>query len=82
MAQAKITSKGQITIPKSIRLHLHLHSGDLVEFVINDKGHVILIAKSIDAKKLYGIVKTDKKVSIDEMNQAIKRAASKRYKES
>ena len=35
--QATITSKGQITIPKKLRDHLHLNTGDKVEFVLDKK---------------------------------------------
>nr|MBC8379657.1 AbrB/MazE/SpoVT family DNA-binding domain-containing protein [Planctomycetota bacterium] len=33
MALATLTSKGQVTIPKTVRNSLHLHAGDKVEFV-------------------------------------------------
>ena len=33
MSEAKITSKGQITIPKAVRDQLGLRTGDRVEFV-------------------------------------------------
>lgn len=36
MAKAKITSKGQITLPKEIRDQLGLESGDEVEFYVED----------------------------------------------
>jgi len=35
--QATITSKGQITIPKKLRNHLNLSTGDKVEFVLDKK---------------------------------------------
>jgi AbrB family looped-hinge helix DNA binding protein len=33
MVTAKLTNKGQITVPRSVREHLGLQSGDEVEFV-------------------------------------------------
>lgn len=40
-AVAKITSKGQLTIPKSVRDALELHAGDSVVMAL-DNGQVIL----------------------------------------
>jgi len=36
MAKTKITSKGQVTIPKDVRERLGLRSGDEIEFVEED----------------------------------------------
>ncbi|MGD0116402.1 MAG: AbrB/MazE/SpoVT family DNA-binding domain-containing protein [Dehalococcoidia bacterium] len=37
-ARTKITSKGQVTIPKDVRERLGLRSGDEIEFVDDGKG--------------------------------------------
>lgn len=37
-AEAKITSKGQVTIPRAIRHALHVEEGDTVVFDIVDDG--------------------------------------------
>lgn len=42
MAIATLTTKGQVTIPKEIRDALHLHTGDRIEIVVNDKGEAII----------------------------------------
>ena len=42
---AKVTSKGQVTIPKQIRDLLNLESGDKLIFNINKNGTVELINK-------------------------------------
>lgn len=44
MYEAKITSKGQITIPIEIRRHLNLQSGDKMSFKIKENG--VLLDKS------------------------------------
>jgi len=45
-----MTSKGQVTIPKSIRDSLHLNSGDKIELELLSTGEAILrpVRKSID----------------------------------
>ncbi len=40
MASATLTSKGQLTVPKSVREALGLESGDRIEFVETEKGAV------------------------------------------
>lgn len=73
MAQATITSKGQLTLPKKIREHLKLHSGDQVEFLIQPDGGVTLRPASISIYELKGILhrKGTKPVSVERMNQVI-----------
>lgn len=41
ISQAKITSKGQITIPKDIRERYHLHEGETVLLVPTEGGIVM-----------------------------------------
>ena len=45
MIVAKITSKGQVTIPKKVREKLGVHPGEDVGF--EEKGDLILIRKAI-----------------------------------
>ena len=72
MLSAKITSKGQITIPKDIRQHLKIDQGDKIEFFVGENGMVIISPIRSDVRKLKGIVpKPDKPVSIEQMKEAI-----------
>ncbi len=50
MRQSTLTSKGQITIPKSVRDFLALHAGDKVEFVLTENSEVLLkpVTKKVD----------------------------------
>lgn len=40
--QAKVTSKGQITLPKRIRERLSIQSGDRLEFAVDEAKGVIM----------------------------------------
>jgi AbrB family looped-hinge helix DNA binding protein len=72
-----LTSKGQITLPKEIREHLGLETGDRVNFEIRD-GAVLMEPETIDLRTLRGIVKRrGKRVSLEKMKEAIQRGASR-----
>jgi len=74
MVIATITSKGQITIPKSVRNSLNLHTGDLVAFSVHGPSEVVMtpVTKSVD--EVFGLLhKPDRKIrTVEEMNAAIK----------
>lgn len=54
MPRAKISSKGQITIPKALREALNIHRGDKVEMELGD-GHIAIRPVHQDlAEKLRG----------------------------
>ena len=79
MATAVITSKGQITIPKSVRERLGVDAGDRVEFVETDNGVFTVVAATRDVKELKGMVpKPAKPVSVDDMTRAIARMGGRR----
>ncbi len=75
MAISLVTSKGQTTIPKKIREHLHLKPGDKVDFVIEDNGRVLLEPSTLDIRELKGILHRPgmKAVSTGEMKDAIRK---------
>lgn len=71
MSTSTITSKGQITLPRSVRTRLRLGSGDRVEFIESAEGFLLVPAKH-DIKSLKGVLpKPAKPVSIKQMNQVI-----------
>ncbi len=73
MPAATITSKGQITIPRDIRSLLDLHSGDKINFIVDNKGAVCIVPVTRHVTTLKGIVKKPPKaVSIEDMKTAIK----------
>ncbi len=79
MASATLTSKGQITIPASVRAELGLEAGTRVEFVkIAEKQYAIMPA-TISVMSLEGIFQGRGSATIEEMNKIIaERGASAR----
>lgn len=53
---AKLTSKGQITIPKEIREALHLGRGDQLAFRLREDGVVELVSENLDFLSLCGML--------------------------
>jgi AbrB family looped-hinge helix DNA binding protein len=72
VSTATITSKGQITLPKSVRDALGVGPGDRIEFVRQDDGafHIAPVAGSVMALKGL-ITPPDRPVTIEEMEAAI-----------
>lgn len=60
MVRARITSKGQLTIPVAIRRRYGLDTGDEVEFIAEERGTYLVPLKRKKLTDLYGILKTDK----------------------
>ena len=72
MATATVTSKGQITIPASVRTALGLDAGSRVEFVELDDGQFAIVAATENVQSLKGMLKKPPTpVSIEQMNDAI-----------
>lgn len=51
---AKISKKGQVTIPKEIRSILHVNSGDYITFGISNKNIIIVNRKEVEIKNKEG----------------------------
>jgi AbrB family looped-hinge helix DNA binding protein len=81
MTHAILTSKGQITIPKSVRNKLNLKTGDKIDFKVSDGG-VTLVPVSKSVSEVFGILSRDinKPVSVEEMNLSIKKRIIDRNK--
>ena len=82
MAQATITSKGQITIPKDIRNVLHLESGGKVEFLVTDKGEAIIRPLSKTTEDVFGLLSSTKrkKLSVKDMDKKLKNTFRNKWK--
>ncbi len=76
--ESALTVKGQATIPKAIRDHLHLQPGDRIKFFIHPDGSVVILPK-IPTSSLKGIVRTrGRRVSLDDMDAAVAAGAASR----
>lgn len=75
-SSATVTSKGQITIPAAIRNTLNVHPGDQIQFIEVAPGRFEMLVSCNDVTSLKGMVKSRKRVSVEEMNQAIQQKGS------
>jgi antitoxin PrlF len=78
MPVSTLTSKGQTTIPVSVRRHLRLRPGDRIDFVVEADGRVIVRPASLDLLELAGILKRPRKsaVTLEEMDEVIRARAA------
>ncbi len=71
MAEAAITSKGQITIPAEIRKQMKLGPNDRVVFTLLPNGTTVMRAKNRSISTLAGSIKSKKKrVAIKNMKMS------------
>lgn len=75
MTLATLTSKGQITIPKSVREGLRLHTGDKVEFILSDGEEARLRPVTRKVDEVFGrLHKVGRKpVSIEALDEGIRK---------
>lgn len=74
MALATITTKGQVTIPKSVRDSLMLNTGDKIEFIVTDKREALIRPVSKKVDEVFGILNKPGRitVSVEEMDTTIR----------
>ncbi len=80
MALAKLTSKGQVTIPKEIRQTLNLKTGDKIEIIVARKGEALIRPVSKKVDDIFGKLHRPSRESVSV--QAMDDAISKRMKYS
>jgi AbrB family looped-hinge helix DNA binding protein len=66
MATATLTSKGQVTLPKEVRDHLHLGAGDRLEFVIQGDGEVHVRPVAGSYQELRGLLRQPHRDAVTE----------------
>jgi AbrB family looped-hinge helix DNA binding protein len=73
MPTSTLTSKGQITVPKPIRDHLHVAEGDQVDFAIAPNGDVVMHRITGSVSALAGLLHRPnrKAVSLEDLDNAI-----------
>lgn len=73
---ATLTSKGQMTLPKSVRERFGLRAGDRLEVAVDDQ-RIVLIPRSLHLADICSLLPAPAKpVSLEEMEEAIARGAS------
>jgi antitoxin PrlF len=70
---ATITSKGQITLPRQVREHLHVSEGDRVDFLIDAEGEVRLRPIGRSVRELAGLLRRPDRpaVTLEQMNEGM-----------
>ena len=77
--EATLSSKGQATIPKAVRERLKIKPGDRFKFFFHPDGVIIL--PKISTAKLKGMIpKPAQSVSLEEMDRAIAKGATERFR--
>ena len=72
MVSAKVTSKGQVTIPAAVRAALGLDAGSRVEFVEIGNRQFAIVPTNEEIQALTGMLQRPAvPVTIEEMNTAI-----------
>ena len=80
--KATVTSKGQVTIPYSIRAKANIVAGSQLDFQLEEDGTLTVHLVILDISELKGIVKIKRKrsVTIAEMKQAITERSKEKVK--
>lgn len=81
--QAKVTSKGQVTLPKSLRSKLGIKAGDHLEFALEPHDRIFLSKKkspgaSAGCGKSFVTLK-GKAPTVERMNEGIQDVVRKRF---
>lgn len=83
--ESALTEKGQATIPKAIREHLHVGPGDRIKFFVHPDGSVVILPK-LPTSSLKGMVGASmvrasrRRGSIEEMDAGVAKGAVGRFR--
>lgn len=69
---SKVTSKGQITIPTSIRKNFNIPVGSKIEFIEENNCIIIVPINQTLSRLKHSLPKPKKALSIEEMNDVIR----------
>jgi AbrB family looped-hinge helix DNA binding protein len=81
MPTATMTTKGQVTIPKEVREHLGVETGDRLSFVVQEDGTVIVQPITRHVRELGGLLQRpgQRPVSANEMDDGIARRMQEKF---
>lgn len=79
---AKLTSKGQVTVPKAIRDRLGLDAGSTLDFQILDDNTITARAIHADARRVRGILISPHAaaLTVEQMDDGIAQSMVKKHK--
>jgi antitoxin PrlF len=79
MEEAKITTRGRVTIPRAVREHLGVTTGDRIRFFFHPAGQVVA-RPVVPNVRLIGFAASanQQKISIEGMDDAIAASARER----
>jgi antitoxin PrlF len=72
--QAKMSSKGQLTIPSAVREHFSLKTGDIIDFYVDDVRSVRMLVRNksfFDGLEELKLPPRGRPVTLAEMDEAI-----------
>lgn len=79
MPAATVTSKGQVTLPKQVRVALGVGAGDRLDFVRLDDGNYAIVPARRSIRSLRGVIpKPPEPVTLEDMDAAIADGAARR----
>lgn len=78
MPTATLTSKGQLTLPRQVRVALGVEAGDRIDFVPLEGGRFAVMPATAPLAALKGVVrKPDRPVPLADMDAAIAEGAAR-----
>ena len=82
MTLATLTSKGQVTIPKTVRDSLKIRSGDKIEFVVTESGEALIRPLTMHVDDVFGKlhIADRRPVSVEDMSDAIRERTRKSFR--
>jgi antitoxin PrlF len=77
--RAKLTSKGQVTIPKTIRDRFNLEPGVTLRFSIDPSGRIVVTPLTLGIEDLFGsLPKPRRALTLEEIEEVTSEAAVER----
>lgn len=76
MATATVTSKGQVTLPREVRVSLGVSAGDRLDFIRLEDGTYAIVPASHSIRALKGLLpRRERPVTLEQMDAAIEASA-------